>query len=95
MDQHPKPVDGLRATRAGRGEQRRLERVVHEIGDDLTRPQRARERAAMSSPPPMPIGVAFTTRSAAAAASLRSVQATTAPPTSAAASSAALGRGGQ
>ena len=38
----PRPSTAMRADCAGRGEQRRLERVVHEVDDDLTRPQQRR-----------------------------------------------------
>ena len=62
MHEHAEPVDDRGAPAAGRREQRRLERVVDEVGDDLARPQRARrDRAASAVRRPMPTGVAFTT----------------------------------
>ena len=40
VDQHPEPVDRLRTGVTRRSEQRRLERVVHDVGDGLAGAER-------------------------------------------------------
>ena len=74
----PRPSTVAAPAAAGGGEQRRLERVVHEVGDDLARAQTRRRRAASTAPSPaMPIGRGVHDDvGARRAASSRSVQAT-------------------
>ena len=69
----PRPSTACAPGGTRRGEQRRLQRLVHEVDHDLTRMQRGRRRAATIESPSIPIGVALTTMSAAAAASPRAV----------------------
>ena len=65
VHEHAEAVDHGRAPVAGAAQQRGLERVVHEVGDDLARVQRVerqRERRSASGRAcAMPIGVALTT----------------------------------
>ena len=63
----PSAVDDPGPGRAAAASSGRLERVVHEVGDDETRPQRGgRDRRGVAPRPagPIPIGVALTTMSA-------------------------------
>ena len=63
VHEHPQPVGGRALPRAGRGQQRRLRRVVHGVEDELSRLTSTSGSNGGASPR-MPIGVAFTTTSA-------------------------------
>ena len=60
MDEHAEPVDGLRTRGPGRTQERRLERVVHDVGDGRAR-RRSEPGSSGQSSVPMPTEVALTT----------------------------------
>ncbi len=60
VDQHPDTVDRTGAALAGGPEQRRVDRVVHEVDHDLWRPEHL-DGHGQSPSPPIPTDVALTT----------------------------------
>ena len=68
VDQHAESIDGPASALRRGSQERRLERVVHEIADDLGRTQEAGSNG--TSLVPMPMDVALTTMSACATSSI-------------------------
>ena len=88
MHEHAEAADRARAPGAGRGEQRRLERVVHEVDDDLAAPERlGRDGQCRGRRRPCRPGSRSRRCRRAAAASTRSSHAIAVPPRQAAAAS--------